>query len=159
MGPEVLRGRIVEVEAYTDDGASHARGSRLTPRNDVMFGTAGHAYVYFTYGMHHCFNVVTERDGTPGAVLIRGLDGIEAANGPARLCRALGIDLRHNRLDLTASPSLWLEPGRRSRNERVIQTTRIGIRTATTLPWRFYLTNSTGVSKLDRSAEREAGQQ
>jgi DNA-3-methyladenine glycosylase len=123
-----------------------------------MFGPAGHAYVYFTYGMHHCFNVVTEAEDTPGAVLIRGLDGIEAANGPARLCRALDIDLRHNRVDVTTSASLWLEPGRRSRHESVVQTTRIGIRTAADLQWRFYLTNSAGVSKPDRSAEREAGQ-
>lgn len=156
VGAEVLRGRIVEVEAYTDDDASHARGRRPTPRNQVMFGPAGHAYVYFTYGMHHCFNVVTETEGTPGAVLIRGLDGIDAANGPARLCRALGLDLRHNGVDLTTSASLWLESGRRARHERVVQTTRIGIRAAANLPWRFYLTNSAGVSKLDRSAEREA---
>lgn len=159
VGPDVLSGRIVEIEAYTDDEASHARGRKPTPRNTVMFGPAGHAYVYFTYGMHHCFNIVTEADGTPGAVLIRGLDGIAAANGPARLCRALAIDLRQNRSDLTTSPALWVESGRPTRHERVIQTTRIGIRTATTLPWRFYISSSPGVSKLDRSAERMAGQQ
>src|SRR5512147_3308063 len=76
VGDQVRSGRIVEVEAYKDDDASHSRGRRRTPRNSVMFGPAGHSYVYFTYGMHYCFNVVTERDGVPGAVLVRGLDGI-----------------------------------------------------------------------------------
>src|SRR5258706_16342181 len=76
VGGEVLRGRIVEVEVYTDDAASHSANGKRTPRNHLMFGPAGFAYVYFTYGMHHCFNVVTEQDGRPGAVLVRGLDGI-----------------------------------------------------------------------------------
>jgi DNA-3-methyladenine glycosylase len=148
-----VRGRVVEVEAYTDDGASHARNRKRTPRNGVMFGAPGHAYVYFTYGMHFCFNVVTERDGVPGAVLIRGLDGIDSANGPARLCRALGIDRRQNGVDLTTGEALWVESGRRSRREPVVQTARIGIRAAQTLPWRFYLAGSRGVSRRDPAAE------
>ena len=108
-GDQIVCGRIVEVEAYTDDDASHSRRGRPTPRNTVMFGPAGHAYVYFTYGMHFCFNVVAENDGVPGAVLIRGLDGIAAAHGPGRLCRALGLDRRHNGLDLTLGSPLWIE--------------------------------------------------
>jgi DNA-3-methyladenine glycosylase len=152
-GDRILRGRIVEVEAYTDDAASHSRGRRRTPRNAVMFGPAGYSYVYFTYGMHYCFNVVGERDGVPGAVLVRGLEGIPGANGPARLCKALGLDRRHNHLDLTIGDSVWLERGRRGAAERVIQTTRIGIHVAVDLPWRFYLAGSPGVSKRDRRAE------
>ena len=155
VGGAVRRGRIVEVEAYTDDDASHSRGRRPTPRNAVMFGAAGHAYVYFTYGMHFCFNVVTETHGVPGAVLIRGLDGLADANGPARLCRALGVDLRHNRLDLTAGGPLWIEAGRLRSGERVIQTTRVGIRVAVELPWRFYVAGSAGVSRRDRAAEAD----
>lgn len=147
LGRRVLRGRIVEVEAYTDDAASHSRGGKRTPRNGIMFGPAGHAYVYFTYGMHHCLNAVTETDGTPGAVLIRGLDGIAAAAGPARLCRALSIDLAQNGLDLTRDPTLWIEPAPCAAPERVVQTTRIGIRQAVDLPWRFYLKGSPGVSR------------
>jgi len=149
----VRRGRIVEVEAYTDDAASHSRGRRPTPRNAVMFGPAGHAYVYFTYGMHFCFNIVTEDHGVPGAVLIRGLDGLDAANGPARLCRALGLDRRQNGLDLTAGGPLWIARGRLRPGEHIVQTTRIGIRVAIDLPWRFYIAGSGGVSRRDRRAE------
>lgn len=153
VGRTLRRGRIVEVEAYTDDAASHSRGRRPTPRNSVMFGAAGHAYVYFTYGMHFCFNIVTESTGTPGAVLIRGLDGIDGANGPARLCRALDLDARHNRIDLTGSDALWVERGRLRGGDAVVQTTRVGIRLAIDLPWRFYILGSAGVSRRDRTAE------
>jgi DNA-3-methyladenine glycosylase len=149
---QVLRGRIVEAEAYTDDDASHARGGRRTARNAPMFGPPGHAYVYFTYGMHHCLNVVTEADGVPGAVLIRGLDGIAGAHGPARLCRLLRIDGRENGLDLTAGEALWIEPGRRKRGEPIVASPRIGIRVATDLPWRFYVAGSPGVSRAAATA-------
>jgi DNA-3-methyladenine glycosylase len=153
VGATVRRGRIVEVEAYTDDAASHSRHRRPTPRNALMFGAAGHAYVYFTYGMHFCLNIVAEHDGVPGAVLIRGLEGIDDANGPGRLCRTLGIDRRHNGIDVTRGDDLWIERGRLRSSERVIQTTRIGIRVATELPWRFYVAGSAGVSRRDRGAE------
>jgi len=159
VGGRLLSGRIVEVEAYTDDAASHARWSRRTPRNAVMFGPAGHAYVYFTYGMHHCVNIVTESNGRPGAVLLRGLDCLRAGapardgSGPGRLCRALGITLSQNGLDLTTGETLWIADGRRARRERIVQTTRIGIRVAEKLRWRFYLLGSDGVSRRDRSAE------
>lgn len=156
VGDRALRARIVEVEAYTDDDASHSRGRRHTPRNAVMFGAAGHAYVYFIYGMHFCFNVVTEADGVPGAVLVRGLDRLDGANGPARLCRALGLDRRHNGVDLTRGAPLWLERGRLRPDERVVQTTRVGLRVATDLPWRFYVAGSAGVSRRDRRAEAVA---
>ena len=150
---QVLRGRIVEAEAYTDDPASHAANGRRTRRNQVMFGRGGVAYIYFSYGMHHCFNVVTECAGRPGAVLIRGLDGIPHAAGPGLVCRALHISLRHNGRDLIADPDLWIEPGRRTRAERVVQTTRIGIAKGADLRRRFYVLGSSGVSRRDRQAE------
>jgi DNA-3-methyladenine glycosylase len=150
----LLGGRIVEVEAYTDDAASHAAGGRRTPRNSIMFGPPGMAYVYFTYGMHHCFNVVTEGDDTPGAVLVRGLDGVSGAAGPARLCRVLRLSRRDNGRDLVTDPDLWIAPGRPRRAERIIQTTRIGIRHDAGLALRFYLLGSLGVSRRDRNAER-----
>ena len=98
-------GRIAEVEAYLGprDAASHsAKG--VTPRNRVMFGPPGHAYVYLIYGIHHCMNVVTEAAGHGAAVLIRALEpvsGIEGrTSGPGLLCRAMGIDRRLNGIDL-----------------------------------------------------------
>ena len=158
VGDEVRRGRIVEVEAYTGDLASHAANGKRTPRNRIMFGPAGFVYVYFTYGMHHCFNVVTETESRPGAVLIRGLDEIAGAAGPALACRALSLTLRDNGRDLATDPDLWIEPGERRRGERIVQTTRVGIRKAIELPYRFYLLGSSGVSRRDRAAEARGGE-
>ncbi len=118
-----VSGRIVEVEAYggEDDPASHAARGR-TPRNEIMFGPPGFAYVYIIYGMHHCLNFVTEVDGMAGAVLVRGLEPTQGrelmadrrgldpetardrdlCSGPGRLCQALGIDRRWNGLPLVS---------------------------------------------------------
>jgi DNA-3-methyladenine glycosylase len=160
IGRRLLHGRIVEVEAYTDDAASHSRGGKRTPRNAIMFGPAGRSYVYFTYGMHYCLNAVAkEAEGVPGAVLIRGLDEIDRAAGPALLCRALSIDLAQNGLDLTRDATLWIAPPSSPPTEPLVQTTRIGIRQAADLPWRFYLQGSPGVSKVaaGRSRDRSSG--
>jgi DNA-3-methyladenine glycosylase len=106
-----IAGKIIEVEAYvgSQDRACHAAKGR-TQRTEVMFGPAGVAYVYLIYGMHHCLNVVTEREEFPSAVLIRAieLDG-KLIDGPGRLCRALEIDRRLNLADLTIGESLWFE--------------------------------------------------
>jgi DNA-3-methyladenine glycosylase len=147
------RGRITEVEAYggSDDAASHAARGQ-TPRNAVMFGPAGVLYVYFTYGMHHCANIVTGPVGDAQAVLLRGvepIDGIEEmqqrrpkarrdrdlANGPGKLCAAFDIDLRHNCLDLTKSDIGILDDGRVPAN--VVATPRVGITKAVDTPWRW----------------------
>lgn len=107
----ILAGKIVEVEAYvgSKDRACHASKGR-TQRTEVMFGPAGVAYVYLIYGIYHCLNVVTEREEFPSAVLIRAIeiDG-ELIDGPGRLCRALEVDRRLNRVDLTTGESLWFE--------------------------------------------------
>jgi len=152
----LLRGRIVEVEAYTDDPASHAAHGKRTPRNRIMFGPAGFAYVYFSYGMHHCFNVITETDGTPGAVLVRGLDGTDHAAGPGLVCRALRLTRHDNGRDLVTDPNLWIATGRLRAGECIVRTRRVGIRQGTDLPWRFYLLGSPGVSRRDRQAEAAA---
>jgi len=151
-----VAGRIVEAEAYRGarDPASHAYRGR-TPRNATMFGEPGHAYVYFTYGMHHCLNLVTAHAGTPSAVLVRALEpvagielmrarrGVEAievlARGPGNVARALGLTLEHDGLDLARGP-LWLSDlVPRRAGHRVARGPRIGIRVAAERPWRFFL--------------------
>jgi DNA-3-methyladenine glycosylase len=149
-------GRIVETEAYDGpaDAASHAR-SGLRGRAAVMFGPAGHAYVYLIYGIHHCLNLVTGPAGYPAAVLIRALEPLEGiaggTNGPGRLCRVLGLDRRHNGLDL-AGDQLYLEDrGRPVRDEDVVARPRIGIKFAgepwISQPWRFYERGNRWVSR------------
>ena len=156
-----IRVKIVETEAYDQtDAASHSFNGR-TPRTDVMFGPAGHLYVYFTYGMHYCCNVVTGPEGTGSAVLIRAVEplegedvmhelrdrsGIELTNGPAKLCQALAIDKRYNGHDLTKAP-LILKPQKPLSQARITQTTRIGISKDKDRPWRFYITDNPYVSK------------
>lgn len=135
----IVSGLIVEVEAYThDDPACHAfRGQ--TPRTKVMFGPPGNAYVYFIYGMYHCLNVVTEPDGTPGAVLIRAVDA-EGTDGPGKLCRQWQIDSSHNGIALTSSKSaLWICAGKAIESDRIGVSARIGISKGRERPWRFFI--------------------
>jgi DNA-3-methyladenine glycosylase len=154
-----VAGRISEVEAYIgeDDLASHAaRG--LTARNRAMYGHGGLAYVYLIYGMHHCLNVVTEAEGYPAAVLIRGMQPLEGmaamqanrpgrplaglADGPAKLCQALAIDRRLDGHDLAAGVDLWLEPGEPVPDSAVAATPRVNVggdHHARIAPWRFVL--------------------
>ncbi|WP_027365535.1 DNA-3-methyladenine glycosylase [Desulfotruncus alcoholivorax] len=153
-------GRIVETEAYLQgDPACHA-ARRMTPRNKVMFGPPGHAYVYFTYGMHYCFNVVSQSEGVGEAVLIRALEPVhniklmqqrrgrerlmDLCSGPAKLTRAMGIGIEQNCVDLTTG-DLYLCAG--DAGSAIITTTRIGIREGTDLPLRFYLQDSRYVSR------------
>jgi DNA-3-methyladenine glycosylase len=158
---QILSGRIVETEAYDQtDAASHSYKGR-TPRTDVMFGPAGHLYVYFTYGMHYCCNVTIGPEGHGAAVLIRALEplsgqaamernrrrgGLDLTNGPAKLCQALRIDKKLNGHDLSQEP-LLLKPQPLLPDSSVVQTTRIGISQAKDVPWRFYIKDSPWVSK------------
>lgn len=136
-------GMIIETEAYCGetDSACHAHRG-MTPRNAIMYGQAGHAYVYLTYGMHHLMNIVTGRSGEPHAVLLRallpltGIDEMEArrkrkgallTNGPAKLCQAFGIDKSFYGWDLTAGQELWLEDYKTIAAKYIIATPRIGI--------------------------------
>jgi DNA-3-methyladenine glycosylase len=157
-----LKVRIVEVEAYDQtDAASHSYNGR-TPRTDIMFGAPGYMYVYFVYGMHYCSNIVVGPEGYGAAVLIRAVEvingqdiiskrrhknGFEATNGPAKLCQALGIDNLFNGHDLTKKP-LILTKASLKKDERIVQTTRIGISKSKDVPWRFYIKGNPYVSAL-----------
>lgn len=154
-------GRVVEVEAYrgSEDPASHAfRGP--TPRNRVMFGPAGHLYVYRSYGIHWCANVVAGDDGVAAAVLIRALEpltGVETmathrraarghrdlANGPGKLCQALGIDGSHGGVDLLAAtgPVRMVDDGTPPPPSPTVGP-RVGITVGTDRPWRFSIPGS-----------------
>lgn len=163
-----VSGRIVETEAYRgpEDRAAHSFGGRRTPRTEVMYGPPGFAYVFFVYGMHWHFNLVTTREGAPHAVLIRAVEPLEGVelmlrrrgrekvgndltNGPGKLCQAFGIngalyaeDLTQNRLYLLDGPT-----------PRATRTARIGVDYAAEWaekPWRFYDAKSPFVSATRR---------
>lgn len=130
-------GIITETEAYRgrDDEASHAYKG-LTLRNQAMFGLPGHIYVYFIYGMYYCLNIVTEEEGSPSAVLIRGLLLPDIhLNGPGKICRFLGISAKEYGLNLLNHEHIYIAEGMRC-NE-VKATARIGIKKATDRLWRF----------------------
>ena len=161
--------RLTEVEAYDGDNdpGSHANRGR-TERNKVMFGPAGHLYVYFTYGMHHCCNVSCGPQGTASAILLRAgevIDGLDTARarrptstdrdlarGPGRLCKVMGIDRGDDGLDL--SQALRLGPP----IDDISTGPRVGLRLAADRPWRFWITGDPTVSRYvaakPRSGER-----
>lgn len=154
--PGTQAGRIVETEAYvgTHDLACHAAKGR-TRRTEVMFGPAGHAYVYFVYGMHFCFNVVTGREGVAAAVLVRGVEPLQGippgvrTDGPGRLTRALGIGRAENGLDLTAS-ALAIHDGPPPAPRSMRRGPRVGVEYAGSwahCPYRFWVEGSPGVSR------------
>ena len=154
-GRSLVGGRIVEVEAYGGPGDPGSHADRApNGRARIMFGPAGIAYVYFTYGMHFCMNAVCDVEGRGSAVLLRALEpmwGVERmregapaslrdaklASGPGRICRALGVDKRLNGADLTAS-TLRILPAT-SRPGKIRVTTRIGLSTDDDRAWRFFV--------------------
>lgn len=160
-----LSGKIVETEAYIgfNDPASHAY-KKKTPRNQVMFGHPGHAYVYFTYGMYHCLNFVTEENGCPAAVLIRALEPFEGidlmkkrrrkqklqdlASGPGKLCQALDIDRKLNGADLCGN-SIYVQD--RGEVPKIIaRSPRIGIKEGKEKKWRFFIRGNEFISRRQR---------
>jgi DNA-3-methyladenine glycosylase len=162
-----LIGKIVEVEAYLGekDPASHAYRGK-TMRNDVMFWKGGHLYVYFTYGMHFCANIVTEYEGKGRAVLIRAVEPIEGidvmtknrglvsndenfpnlSNGPAKFCQALDIKREQNGTDLLGK-EIYITQGENISGSKIITATRIGINNGKEKKWRFYIKSNLYVSK------------
>lgn len=166
IGRKIIRGTITETEAYIgeEDLACHASRGR-TPRTEIMYGQAGHAYIYMIYGMYHCLNIVTERKNFPAAALIRGvkliklpvtfrakgyrgkkgsdeMGEIEKLDGPGKVCQYFKIDKRLNRCDLTKKEKLWVEQGVKVKKSKIKKSKRIGIDYAKHCKhylWRFYL--------------------
>lgn len=161
LNGQLLRVKIVEVEAYDQtDPASHTFKGR-TARSNTMFGPAGHLYVYFTYGMHYCCNIVTGNDGFGSGVLIRAAEpidgtaimevnrkqtGVNLTNGPAKLCQVLSINREFDGHDLSTSP-IRLIPQPPIQTSTISQSVRIGISKARETSWRFYITGNPYVSK------------
>ncbi|MEI8134168.1 MAG: DNA-3-methyladenine glycosylase [bacterium] len=162
-GKEMI-GRIVETEAYhQDDPASHSyRG--ITPRTELMFGEAGYAYVYFTYGMHFCMNVVTGAIGTGEAVLFRALEPVSGTSemfirrikakterdllsGPAKICQAFDVGKPKHGEDFVYAKNLYLTQGSLRSNEKTLTTTRVGISVGIEKKWRFIIDGNPFVSK------------
>ena len=155
------RGRIVETEAYLgpDDPASHA-ATRRSGGAAVMWGPAGIAYIYRSYGIHAMFNAVCEQEGVPGAVLVRALEPVIGmdlmrkrrggaedrllCSGPGRLCAAMGIGLEDHGLDLVSGNRIWIEQGRPGQS--IVASARIGITRGTEALWRFFEGDSRYVS-------------
>lgn len=153
----ITGGVIIETEAYLGDGGDEAAHTHRgpTPRNRPMFLIGGHTYVYFIYGMYHCFNVVTGIEGNGEAVLLRGVEplvGIEAmrrrraraterdidlANGPGKLTIAMGIGPAISGVDLTIDKRVWISAGTPLADDAVAVTPRIGITKSAHLPWRW----------------------
>ncbi|GCD10004.1 DNA-3-methyladenine glycosylase [Clostridium tagluense] len=169
-----LKGKIVETEAYIGsiDKASHAYGGKKTPRLEALYGKPGIAYVYFIYGMYHCFNVITEKEGSPEGVLIRAIepiDGIDEmsklrfnkvyneltkaqfknlSSGPSKLCIAMNINKENNKQDL-CSGNLYIEESMDKEKIEIIEAKRIGIdyaEEAKDFKWRFYIKDNVWVS-------------
>ncbi len=155
-------GIIVETEAYTTDTASHAH--HPTPRSAPMRDTYGHWYVYFTYGMHHCVNITTNKSSA-GAVLIRAIEpthGIahmkrrrgvsdinKLANGPAKLCKAFGISKKENRTAVSGDFAVY--DAHDLPMKEIGISGRVGIKNGTELPWRFYIRDNPFVSGAKQS--------
>jgi DNA-3-methyladenine glycosylase len=163
-------GRIVETEAYCgpEDQAAHSSGGRRTPRNEVMYGEKGHAYVYLIYGMYFCVNITAGNMlGKPEAVLLRALEPVAGekimakrrgvigeglgnlARGPGRLCMAMDITKAQNKLDVT-KPPLYIKNVPAVNLDEIVETTRVGVDYAgewKNSPWRFYIKGNKHVSK------------
>ncbi|KHD37272.1 3-methyladenine DNA glycosylase [Clostridium acetobutylicum] len=170
-------GKIVEVEAYRgiNDKGAHAYGGRRTPRTEALYGPAGHAYVYFIYGLYYCMNVVAMQEGIPEGVLIRAIEPIEGievmserrfkkpfndltkyqlknlTNGPSKLCSAMEIRREQNLMDLNGD-ELYIEEGKNESFE-IVEAKRVGIdyaEEAKDYLWRFYIKGNKCVSVLKK---------
>ena len=143
---------IVETEAYSQEEEACHGHSKITKSNEPLFGNPGRFYIYKSYGIHHCLNVVTDKNNFASGVLIRSVffsnKNERIASGPGLVTRVFDIDMSFNTLEVEKNNSLWISK-RESFIEKkdLIQTTRIGISKAKNIKWRWYLKNSRSVSK------------
>lgn len=173
IGGRKIAAKIVELEAYmgTEDQAAHSYGGKRTPAIEIMYGGPGFSYVFVIYGMHYCFNIVTNKEGNPQAILIRAVEPIEGfdfmaqkrfgktydqlsksqakdlTNGPGKLCKALAIDKGLNGEDLCGERLYVIEGEDEEFN--IVSTTRVGVdyaKEAKDYPWRFYIEGNKYVS-------------
>jgi len=168
-GDKILAGKIVEVEAYHGDSdeAAHSYGG-ITKRNEIMFEAGGYLYVYFTYGAHHCCNVVTGKRGQGTAVLIRAVEPITGINkmirnrfgrkltndkeifnltsGPGKVCQAFKFDRTHSGTDLCGK-EIFILDGEKIKSKDIGVSKRIGITRSVDLPWRFFIKNNPHLSR------------
>jgi DNA-3-methyladenine glycosylase len=168
-GDKILAGKIVEVEAYHGDfdKAAHSYVG-ITKRNEIMFKAGGYLYVYFTYGAHHCCNVVTGKKGQGTAVLIRAVEPVEGidsmirnrfgrkikndkdifnlTSGPGKVCQSFSIDRTHSGTDLTGN-KIFILNGEKIKSKDIGVSKRIGITRSVDLPWRFFIKNNPYLSR------------
>ena len=147
-----VKGLIVETEAYSQEEEACHGFRKITEANKSLFGKPGTFYVYKSYGIHHCLNIVTDKENFASGVLIRAVfiskTNERLASGPGLVTRALGVNLSFNSLEVLNNKSLWISQRDTTiKGKDLIQTTRIGISKAKNIKWRWYLKNSRSVSK------------
>jgi len=147
-----VRGTIVETEAYSQEEEACHGYRKITESNKPLFGKPGTFYIYKSYGIHHCLNIVTYKENFASGVLIRAVfipkENERLASGPGLVTKAFGIDISFNSLEVLNNNSLWISQRELTIEEKdLIQTTRIGISKAKNIKWRWYLKSSRSVSK------------
>ena len=147
-----LAGVIVETEAYSQEEASCHGFSGRTKKNETLFGEPGNFYIYLSFGIHSCVNIVTDKTNWASGVLIRSIaikgENERIASGPGLLAKRFGLNINFDNLPLFPANDFWLEKGDNiKRMGNIVQTTRIGISQAKDIPWRWYLKSSRSVSK------------
>jgi len=148
----ILKGTIVETEAYSEEEEACHGHNKMTQSNRTLFGEPGRFYIYKSYGIHHCLNIVTDRENFASGVLIRAIfisaDNERLASGPGLVTKTFGIDLSINSLKVFENNCLWIKNREFNFEKKdLVQTTRIGISKAKNIKWRWYLKSSRSVSK------------
>jgi len=151
----LLTGVIVETEAYSQEEEACHGFNKITRSNKSLFGEPGTFYVYKSYGIHHCLNLVTDKKDFASGVLIRSVhifnSNERTASGPGLVTRTFGVDLKFDSVNILENNSLWIVKGKQKFSKKdLIQTTRVGISKAKELKWRWYLKNSRSISKREK---------